>query len=43
MIHVSQHFFGVDQNLMAPLPFDVRNKTYAARIMFVRRVVQALL
>ncbi len=43
VVHVAEHFLGVDQNLMAPLALDVRNKAHAARIVLERRVVQPLL
>jgi hypothetical protein len=43
VVHVAQHFLGVDKNLMAPLALDVRNEPNAARIMLMRRIVQSLL
>jgi hypothetical protein len=43
VIHVAEHFFGIDQNLVAAFPFDVRNETDTARIMFERGVIKALL
>ena len=43
VVHVAQHFLGVDQNLVAALALDVRNKAHAARIVLERRVVQPLL
>src|SRR3954470_2016632 len=42
MIHVAKYFFRIDQNLMAALPFNVRNETDAARIVLVRRIVKPL-
>ena len=43
VVHVAQHFLGIDQNLVAALAFDVGDEADAARIVLVRRVVQALL
>ena len=43
VVHVAEHFLGVDQDLMAPLAFDVRDKAHAARIVFVRGIVEPLL
>ena len=43
VVHVAEHFLGIDQNLVAALALDVRNKPHAARIVLERRVVQPLL
>jgi hypothetical protein len=43
MVHAAEHFLRIDQNLMASLAFDVRNKAHATRIVLVRRVVESLL
>jgi hypothetical protein len=43
VIHVPQHFLGIEHNLMAPLAFDVRDKTHATRVVLVVRVVETLL
>ena len=40
VIHVAEHFLGVDQNLVAPLAFDVGDETDAAGIVFISRVVE---
>ena len=42
MIHVAEHFLGVDQNLVAALAFDVGNKAHAARVVFEGRIVKTL-
>jgi hypothetical protein len=43
VVHIAQHFPGVEHNLMASLALDVRDETHATRIMFVSGVVQTLL
>ncbi len=43
VVHVAEHFLGIDENLVAALALDVRNEAHAARIVLERRVVQALL
>ena len=43
VVHVAQHFLGVEQNLVAPLALDVRDKADAARIVLERGIVEPVL
>ncbi len=42
VVHVPQDLVRIQNDLMAPLPLDVRHETDAARIVLVRRIVQSL-
>jgi hypothetical protein len=39
VVHIAQDFFGINENLVAALAFDVRNKSHSARIVLEGRVV----
>ena len=43
VVHVAEHFLGVDQNLVASLALDVRNEAHAARVVLVRGIVEPVL
>ena len=43
MVHVAKDFFGVLDNRMAPLPFDVGDEADATGVVFVIGVVESRL
>ena len=43
MIHVLEHSVSIENDLVAALALDVRDEADAARILFVGRIVQAVL